>query len=460
MTAKKITKRILLFSVTTILILIIYYAWSAFPIISGYGSKYLCSAVFIDNREPEDVINIDLADFPLSLGHFAVDYKDSSVTGTVWGFAKKKAIFRKGLGCTIINDIEESALRAQKFAIASPPSINTDTIPWPMGDRVADSFPAQIDEQKLSAAVDQFFMETDTLHKMYSRAVLVLYDGKIVAEKYAPGYDKHSPMLGWSMSKSITCTLIGLLVKDGKLKTDQPAPVPEWAKADDPRHAITLDDILHQSSGLDFEEVYSKSSEATQMLFEKGDMAAFTAGRPLKYAPGSVFSYSSGNSNILSRIIRQTVGDESYFRFPYDSLFYKMGMYHTLLEVDASGTIVGSSYAHASCRDWARFGLLYYNKGLYNGTQILPESWVEKVQIPAPASRMKEYGSQFWLNGIDTLHAGKRILADIPADMYRAAGYGGQDVFIIPSKKMVVVRLGLHEFDVNTLLAGILKSVK
>ncbi len=460
MTAKKITLRVLLFALIAILAAATYYAWSAFPVISGYGAKYLCSSIFVDGRDENSVRQPDLADFPFPLGKYTVDYKDSSVTGTVWGFAKQKAIYRKGLGCTLVNDATEAALRAQKMNLTVTPAVQTDSISWPMGDKIADSFPAGIDKTALYAAVDSLFVETDTAHPIYTRGVVVLYDGHLVAEKYAPGFDKNSLMLGWSMSKSITGTLVGLLVRDGKLAVKDPAPVPEWKATSDPRHAITLENILQQSSGLDFLEEYDRSSEATQMLFQRGDMAAFTAARPLKYQPGTVFNYSSGNSNILSRIIRQTVGDAGYYRFPYDSLFYPLGMYHTTWEADASGTLVGSSYVHASCRDWARFGLLYLNNGVWNNRQLLPATWVEYVQTPAPASRMKEYSYQFWLNAVDTSQQHKRQFPDLPADMYRAAGYGGQVVCVIPSKKLVIVRLGLHEFDRNKLLAPIVKAVK
>jgi CubicO group peptidase (beta-lactamase class C family) len=200
------------------------------------------------------------------------------------------------------------------------------------------------------------------------------------------------------MAKSITGALAGILVKEGKLNPDAPAPVKEWADAGDPRHNILLKDLLQQSSGLDFVEDYSKYSDVTRMLFMRADMGAYSANRPLKHKPGTVFNYNGGNSNLISRIIRETVGEKDYHAFPYEALFHKTGMYSAVMEPDASGNFVGSSYCHATARDWARFGLLYLNDGKFNGQQILPEGWVQSSVHPAPASVNGGYGYQLWLN--------------------------------------------------------------
>ncbi|MEP6514496.1 MAG: serine hydrolase, partial [Parafilimonas sp.] len=446
MSAKKILKRIVLIIVLVALTYAIYYCWVSFPIITGFCAKNAASSIFVAGRDEASVKREELGYAPLSLAKINVDYKDSSVSAALYGFAKRKAIYRKALGCTLINDLSEDEVRAEHFIISAPPNLNIDTLPWPSGDLVAGSFPSNLNKEKLQEAVQSVFEETDTLHKKFTRAVIVVYDGKIVAEQYAPGYNMHSKQLGWSMTKSVTAALTGILVKEGKLKTDMPAPVPEWKDVNDPRHKITIENILQQSTGLDFEENYQKSSDATKMLFEKGNAAAYTASRPLKYEPGTVFYYSSGNTNILSRIIRQTVGDKMYHRFPYDSFFYKIGMYSAVMEADASGTFIGSSYMYATARDWARFGLLYYYNGVWNGEQILPADWVKLTFTPAKSSARKEYGYQFWLNGFDAQN-GQRIYPGIPADMFFADGYGGQRVYIIPSKKIVIVRLGLNTFN-------------
>ena len=434
------------------------YAWRAFPIISGYGSKNMCSAVFLQHRQVKDILREDLGDFPLSLGTFTVDEKDSSVTGSVWGFAKRKTIYRRGIGCTLINDFTESEIRAQHFSFPPLPIANTDTIAWPYGDKTTDSTSNGIDTAALNKTVDYVMNETTKDgDPCYTSAVLVVYDGKIVAEKYARGFDKHTVMLGWSMSKSLTGAMAGVLVKQGKLNVDAPAPVPEWANTD--KQKITLKNILQQTTGLDFVEDYSKYSNVTNMLFNKGDMGAYTANLPLKYEPGTVFNYSSGNSNILSRVIRKTVGEQDYAAFPYTALFHKINAYSFLLEPDASGTYIGSSYSYATARDFARFGLLFLNNGVWKGEQILPDNWLVQTITPATADKRKHYGFQFWLNGLDKNDPAGKWYPDVPDDMFFCDGYGGQGVYIIPSKKLVVVRLGLHVIEENKFLKEVIAAV-
>jgi CubicO group peptidase (beta-lactamase class C family) len=288
-----------------------------------------------------------------------------------------------------------------------------------------------------------------------------LYDGKLVAEKYASGFDEHTKMYGWSMAKSFTAALIGILVKQGKLNIKQPAPVAEWRDAKDTRHNITIEQLLQQTSGLNFEEKYTKATDVTNMLYKEGDMAAFAANHPLANEPGTVFNYSGGNTNILSRLVRNTVGEDQYASYPAMALFNKIGMYNTLFEPDASGTFVGSSYIQATARDYARFGLFYYNDGIWNGERLLPEGWVKQSSIAAACNKLNNYGYQFWLNGQpkDSTH---RIFPDVPGDMLYCDGYAYQAIYIIPSKKLVVVRLGLtldRSFNQNDFLKSIIECL-
>ncbi len=418
--------------------------------------------MFVSNRTQESIDAAEMNEFPFKLGKYVVNMQDSSVTATVLGFAKQKAIYRKGLGCTLINDIPEQQVRAQVFSIPSPPLLNTDTIPFPYGDKIADTFPSIINKEKLTAAVDSAFTEPYIGKKQRTRAVIVAYNGQLVAEKYADGFSKDTKMYGWSMAKSFGAALIGTLVKQGKLDVKEMPPVPEWKDVNNPRHAITLESLLQQASGLDFKEDYSTASDVTNMLYRKGDMAAFTANHPLAYAPGTVFNYSSGNSNILSRIMRQTVGEKDYAAYPYTALFYKIGMYHTLLEPDASGTYVNSSYINATARDYARFGLLYYYDGVWNGERILPQGWVKQSTTAGPASKTKNYGYQFWLNGVQADDSSKHIYPDAPADMFYCDGYANQFIYIIPSKKLVIVRLGLtldKSFNENAFIKSIIDAI-
>jgi hypothetical protein len=458
MKRKSIFRSLLLALLLIIIVLSIWLSSTVFRDVSGYGSKNLCSAVYLQHRDPKDVTREDLADFPVSLGKFTVNEKDSSVTGSVWGIAKSKAIYRKGCGCTLINDLSEDEVRRQKFSFPSKPVVNSDTIDWPYGDRLIKAFPSNINKDHLQKAVTNVMIETSANGRpAFTRAVLILYDGNIIAEQYAPGFDKNTVMLGWSMSKSLTAAMAGILVNQNKLSVDEPASMGIWANTE--KRKITIKNLLQQTTGLDFTENYSRPSSVTKMLFRRGDMAAYAASLPLKYDPGTVFNYSSGNSNILSRVIRHLVGEKDYAAFPYKELFHKINAYSFLLEPDASGTYIGSSYSYATARDFARFGLLYYNNGMWNGQQILPVNWVKESVQPSSADKRKHYGYQFWLNGYDENDSTKRWYPDVPADMFFCDGYGGQDVYIIPSEKLVVVRLGLHTIDENKFLKEVIQSI-
>jgi CubicO group peptidase (beta-lactamase class C family) len=435
----------------------VYYASQAFPILSGYGAKNVCSCVFVGGRDLQSVLDNELASFPLKLGTFAIDATDSSATGSVLGFGKKKAVYRKGLGCTLLSEISEEELRNQKINLPASLNLNPDTIPWPMGNLMPDSLPV-VDAAKINKAIAMAFEEPTPSRR--TRSILVIYDGKIVGEKYAEGFTKDSRQIGWSMTKSITNALVGILVKQGKLDVAQPAPIATWEKDD--RKKITLNDLLHMSSGLDWVENYSGPSGATNMLFKKKDMGLYASEAPLKDEPGKKFYYSSGTTNIISHIVRQTIGDENYYRFPSVELFSKLGIYSMVIEPDAGGTFVGSSYSFATARDWARFGLLYLNDGVWNGERILPEGWVKYSSTPTEGALMGQYGAQFWLNAGAPGNPSKRTYPDVPTDLFWADGYEGQSVFILPSKKLVVVILSQssgNKLNENQFLSSIISAL-
>lgn len=436
----------------------ISYLWRALPIISGFGAKDLCSCVLVNGRKADDVIKQELGTGLLSVGSFSVNMSDSSATGSVFGLAKRKAIYRKGLGCTLVVEMTEDELRKQPATIYSAKHISTDTIPWPMGDRTNDSLPAGIDQQKLTSAVD--FAFDDPTHVINTRAVLVVYNGKIVAERYAKGYDKNSRHMGWSMTKSINNAVVGILTKQGKLNLQAPAPVEGWA-ADD-RKQITLHNLMQASSGLKWEEYYAGPSGATNMLFKKKDMGLYAADVPLEFPPNTVFEYSSGTTNIIARIIRNAIGDQDYYQFYYKELFEKIGAHSMIIEPDAGGTYVGSSYSWATARDWARFGLLFLNDGMAQGERILPEGWVTYSSTPATTAPRGEYGAQWWLNAGEKGNPKNRTYPDVPADSFQAEGYEGQFVFVVPSKKLVVVKLGLCQkgwLDMNTFVSKVVSAL-
>lgn len=438
-----------------------YFTFNMFPVISGYGAKTLCTCVFAQGRNEQDVINQELGTMLGAFGNFTVDRSDSSTTGNVSIFSSKKAIYRKGLGCTLVNGFDEEEIRAQKFIGKSAVDYNSDTIAWPDGNLISDSVPPGLDKAALTKVVSDFFVEKNPEAPVNTRAVVVLYNGQLVAEQYAPGFDAKLPQMGWSMTKSITNAMVGILVKQGKLKVDAPAPVPDWEHDD--RSKITLNDLLHASSGLNWTEIYSRPSDATEMLFRSKDIGQFAATRKASHEPNEKFYYSSGSTNLIQWIMRQQIGDQAYHQLPYQKLFNKIGMTSALLEVDPSGTFVGSSFGFATARDWARFGLLYLNDGVWNGEQILPEGWVKYTTTPAPATERGEYGAQWWLNAGAKDNPADRNYPDLPTDTFLADGFEGQSVFVIPSKKLVVVRLGLSqeaEPDLNKFVADVIGTIR
>lgn len=456
-------KRLLLVLLAAVLVYVIRYAWTSFPIVTGYDAKMMCSCVFISGREEASVMAQELGGFPLKLASVKVDRQSRVVTASIAGMAKQKAIYREGLGCTLLNERTEQEINNQQFQLVARPVVNQDTIDWPMGDRLPDSFPTGIDRSLLNLAVQSAFAEPDPAKPVRTRAVVVVYKGQLVAEQYAPGFDRHTPLLSWSMAKSVTSALTGILVKQGKLSLKGPAPVPEWSSAKDGRESITLEQVLQQTTGLDFLEDYTQSSDATDMLFRKADMGGFTALHGLKEKPGSRFYYSSGNSNVLSRIIRQAVGEKAYHAFPAKELFHRIGMYSAILEPDANGTYVGSSYMWANARDWARFGLLFLNQGKWGNEEVLPASWVYASLQPAPAAPQGEYGYQWWLNAGQKGNPSNKRFPDVPNDMFTADGYEGQYVSVIPSRSLVVVRLGQTPgewFDHSKFLSRIIGAIK
>ncbi|RPH49300.1 MAG: class C beta-lactamase-related serine hydrolase [Desulfobacteraceae bacterium] len=428
-----------------------WYLTQAIPIGTGYVAKYICSGVFVSGRDPDAVFREDVAPVNPLAAVISVDIDriNKRVKADSFGLFKATAVYREGCGCTLAVGLSEEDLRRQDIAAAAQKKLLPDDLPWPAGNgEIARPLPAGIDEGKLSKALDNAFAESGSKKLKYTRAVLVVYDGRLIAERYAPGFDRNMPLLGWSISKSITNALVGIMVKNGKLRINAPAPVPEWQKEGDPRGKITLDQLLRMSSGLEFEEIYKPLYDATKMLYGSSDFAAYAAAKPLEAAPDAKWSYSGGTANIISRIVR-TEAEKSYrncFTFMREELFDRIGMLSAVPEPDPSGTYVGSSYTFATPRDWARFGQLYLQDGVWNGERILPEGWIAYTTTPTSGAPIGEYGALFWLNVGQASDHGKRRWPSSPADAYSADGFQEQKVIIIPSKKLVLVRFGATTF--------------
>lgn len=435
------------------------------PIGTAYTAKRLCSCVFVAHRDPSSVLREELGKY----GYIStdIDYKNKAVTGSVLGMARRTAVYREGLGCTLAVGISEDDLRKQAIGYVIIQQ-NRLGLPWPDGDVVKDDpVPKNVDMQKVKQAIDVAFSEPDPTKLRRTRAIIVLYDGKIIAEHYAPGFTKATPQLGWSMTKSVTNALVGILVKDGKLKIKDPAPVQEWHSPGDKRGAITLDELLHMSSGLKFKEVYDDPlSDVVRMLFAETDSGAFASSMPLEVPPDTRWQYSSGTTNIISRIVRMAAAGalNEYFSFPRKALFNKIGMTSAVMEPDSSGTFVGSSFMYATARDWARFGLFCLNDGVWGGERVLPEGWMRYSTTLAPTAPKGMYGAQFWLNTGDPSNPSERWQPKAPNDMYSLWGFEGQYVSIVPSRKLVIVRLGLsvpeENWDQGQFIADIVDAVR
>jgi len=427
-----------------------WYFIEAAPVGTGFTAKYLCSSTFIADREPEGAYTEDVAPVnPLARAvRWRIDRDRRMVTADILGFFQAAALYRRGCGCTLIKGKTEDELRRQHF-FETPmrtgrPSARPDR-PWPQGRQgPVDPHLLGVDTAKLAAALDRAFAEPGPEKTRRTRAVLAVYRGRLIAERYAPGFNAETPFLGWSMAKSVTNAMVGILVKKGLLDLGAPAPVPQWRQPDDPRGAITLDQLLRMSSGLEFDEIYTPLRDAAVMLYTSSDFAAYGALKPLGAQPDSRWHYSSGTANIVAGIVRRTVEKlrHPYYGFLYEALFDKIGMVSAVMEPDPTGTFTGSSYIWATARDWARFGLLFLQDGVWSGERILPQGWVDYTVTPTPPAPRGQYGALFWLNAGPPADPGRRLWPAAPRDTFAAQGFREQKLFIIPSKALILVRFG------------------
>lgn len=433
------------------LLVILYFVFTNYPkleLISGFSAKSVASGHFIDHRSLDLIEESDNDIKLVRLANNAIFDKEQYATSSVFGLQKRKAIYREGLGSMLIDD-DYDVSKPYKIPNRVQPKID---LPYPFGsNEPKDSVFANVDYSKLKTAVENAFDKKGAFAKR-TRSVLILHKNHLIIEKYANGYTKDSKILGWSMTKSITATCFGILQFQKKLNINNPAPIAAWKN--DERSKITMHNLIQMNSGLEWEERYDKICDATKMLFNSRDMGQVQLEKPLFGKPNQSWNYSSGTSNLLSNILRkQFTNQQDYLDFWYASLIDKIGMYSTVLETDMAGNYVGSSYAWATSRDWAKFGLLYLNNGNWNGEQIFDPTWAQYVSTPTPTSEGR-YGGHFWLN-----YSGN--YPDAPRDMYYASGFQGQKIFIIPSKDLVIVRMGLTDdesFDFNAFLKEVLEG--
>ena len=442
-------RRLRLAALAVVVVLLLtagYFVRQVILVGNGYVAKTVCSAVYVSGRKPQAVRDAEIRlNDPGILRLVSADVERSgrTVRSAFLGLGERVAVYRDGLGCTLALGVSpgELASRGLPANVAALPARGT---PWPARAGRATGGSAALDPSAVTAALDEAFAEPGPVPTRRTRAVVIVQDGRLVAERYGAGFGPESALPGWSMTKSVVNALTGVLARDGKLALDAPVPAPEWSAAGDPRRALTLRQLLHMSSGLAFTETYGNPlGDVIWMLFGTGDAAGYAARKPLAAPPGQRWSYSSGTTNIIARALRGAVGgaEADYQLFPRRALFEPLGMTSAVIEPDAAGTFVGSSLMFATARDWARFGLLFLQDGIWEGRRLLPEGWVTFSVTPAPAAPDGVYGAHFWLRlGRGYAPSGEHGL---PPDTYHAIGHEGQILTVVPSRRLVVVRLGL-----------------
>jgi CubicO group peptidase (beta-lactamase class C family) len=400
-------------------------------------SRSLCTSAFVSGVDPARVFKEEQLPTMRSLGwalRIHVDPAKREVHTSVLGAFGARAVYREGLGCVLVhgdvNVPEAVGIKADASTAASDEPALVETT-----------------NSAIKRALDLAFSEPDAKARRLTKAIVVLHDGKLIAERYADGYGPQTPIWGHSLSKSITNALIGILVRQGKLRVDEPAPIAAWSSPGDPRHAITIDQLLRMDSGLPFDETDGPLNPMSRMFFLHNDMASYATTVPLAHPPGVAWSYSNLGYVLLSRIAMNAAGADTAAaseRFMREQLFAPLGMHHTIMETDLAGTPIGSSHVYASARDFARFGQLYLDDGVANGQRVLPEGW---AAYSHSQTLNTGYGAGFWTNlvneGSVPVWDASWGMPQLPKDMFYARGALGQYIVIVPSEQLVVVRLGI-----------------
>lgn len=408
---------------------------------AAIGAHHLCSGLWVvgrvTKRTAAEILAQDIApfaDFSWDPSFaYDVDAAKQSVTVRGKGVPPRTAVYNGDQGCTILPS-GDSGIHFKPIPV-SRNLPDAATQPWPMGDAGATvATPAGV-----AGALDWGMAQKE--HN--TRAIVVVHAGKIVGERYAPGWTKDTPQISWSAGKSITSALVGITVRRGDLAVDELAPVKEWRVAGDPRGQIRVRDLLRMSSGLDFAnlglgpETYTRANKHMRIYFDGLNVFEHAVNQPQEIPPNTQWRYRNSDPLTLGRIVREKVEarGENYLTYPQRALFDRIGARNFVLETDAWGNFIMTGFDYGSARDWARFGLLHLWDGVWQGERILPEGWVQFISTPAPADKSKGYGGLFWLNRGGAWKG-------VPEDAFMASGHMGQYTMVIPSRDVVVVRLG------------------
>ncbi|HJO39199.1 MAG: serine hydrolase [Vicinamibacterales bacterium] len=416
----------------------------------GQQAIFMCNGLFTSGRTVEQVFAQELAFLPQPVGtphggDYVIDEERKAVAiGAAGGTPIMHAAFREGIGCVILApDQTFEDIDSLPSLVLPPPPGDPATIAWPDGDLVADDrLPPGVDAAALQAASNWAFDRESS--EQVTLSLLVVRDGRILHERYAPGVNVDTRTRTWSTAKSIGVTLIGMLVDEGRMALDAPLGL-EWlprarSPETDPRNAITLRHVLNMSSGLD-------TIDNNRLEYATGSGLSYWAGassiiaarrRALIREPGTNWDYENYDTLLAIYAMKLAIGDDQeYLQFPRRALLDRIGMRNTLVSTDRFGDFVLSSQVYTNARDLARFGLLYLQNGVWNGERLISEAWIDFVRTPAPATaaRGNHYGGQFWLVPDDRM--------DVPTTAYSTSGNRGQYVVIVPSHDLVIVRRGL-----------------
>ena len=409
----------------------------AIRVATGYVAHNICVKTFVSGLDPQTIFAeaSDRSGIRL-LRHvlvFQLDRTGRTVDTSALGLFRSRAVFHEGLGC-----VEQHGSKPPYLLRSDIEALKTPKTP-PLLPEIAGPAVVEPSDPALRAALDHAFEEPADPPFRRTKAVVVVHNGQVIAERYAPGIGVDTPLLGFSMTKSVVNALIGILTQQGLVTPSMPAPIPEWHGADDPRREIEVEHLMRMTSGLDLDETNSGFDPSSRM-FLQDDTAAYAVDARMIAPPGTRWHYSSPTTQILARIVRDAVGGpEQTLALAWRELFNPLGMRNVTLEFDGAGTLQGSTYMLASARDWAKFGLLYLNDGVVGGKRILHEDWVD---FCAAATLDTDYAAGFWTNRSEHPNAKGRVRLGIPHDAFFASGDLGQRIVIMPSQHLVVVRLG------------------